>query len=105
MGAHPIREEHCAELADDEVKAAILERQFLRIRSNEADLVRVEPFCGDIEHRLVEIGGDDFGIGQSGMNRFSHYAGARRSLESAKDEIRGRGAPALPHKGGRSAAP
>ena len=81
MRAHPVGEEHRAELADDEVEARVLEGKLLRVGLPKAHRVRLDLLRRDVEHRLVEVGGDDLRVGQRIVERARDDAGSGGGFE------------------------
>jgi len=55
----PVGEEHHAELAHDRIEGRVLEGQLHRVGLAPFDRARRADLGGLVEHRLVEIGGDE----------------------------------------------
>ena len=76
-----VGEEHHPELAEDEVETSFAERQILCVRTLERHPLGAGALLGELEHRRVDVSGDDLGV----RNRLSHRtgddAGARRSFK------------------------
>ena len=71
-----VGKEHHAKLADDRVEASVVERQRECIRLPPLQAPALNCHCCAIEHRLVEIGRNDIGFGQSRGDGARQHAGA-----------------------------
>jgi hypothetical protein len=82
VGGRLVGEEHGAELARHGVERAVLERERQRVGLLPGDLGRLHPRGREVEHRPVEVGGDDRGARRQGAGEGAGGdAGAGRGLE------------------------
>ena len=79
----PCREEHHAELVDDEVETSGGERQILCICLLEGDLLGADALCGELDHRRVEVSRDDLRLRYRLIHCTGNDAGAGGGLEDA----------------------
>jgi hypothetical protein len=85
IGLGPVREEHDAELAGHGIELFVPERKRGRIRAPELDFFTAREFLpGDVQHRRIEIAGDQLGRARQGIAQEPRDdAGAGRELQDA----------------------
>src|SRR5258708_7839868 len=89
-GLRLVGEEHHAELAHDGVELSILERQLHGVRLAPLHRAPYPDGAGLLEHRRIEVRGDDGHVGgQRGIEGARDGAGARCDLEHAGHGTRG----------------
>ena len=82
-GGDAVGEEHHPELADDKIEAGVGKGQALGVGHPEFDPLRADLASGHVEHRLVEIGRDDLGLGRLLEQQSGDDAGAGGGFEDA----------------------
>ena len=83
MCCHAVGEEHDAELAHHHVERCLLDRQMQGVGLLEDDTRAAEPGGGAIEHGLIEVGRQHFGLRTSLDQGCGEHSGSCRRLHDA----------------------